>query len=262
MTKYVLSDNAIVLDHASRASIRAAYDIKKYDLKVKDLPEDELPRERLIKAGPAALSTAELLAVVMTTGTKKEDILQMSARVLKDYGEQTLMNQTDAQKMAADLDVPLLKAMQIVACGELGRRFFQRKQGGLSVIRTPKDVFNYCFDMRDLPKEQLRGIYLNAHHRVIHDEVISIGTVTSSMVHPREVFKPAVQYGAVGVVIAHNHPSGVLKPSKADIDVTRQLIRAGEVMGINLLDHVILTKSGFASVEVTAEPHEGDESHE
>jgi DNA repair protein RadC len=262
MTKYVLSDKALVLDDVSRASISAAYDIKKYDLKVRDLPEDELPREKLIKNGPASLSTAELLAVIMTTGTKKEDVLQMSSRVLKDYGEQTLMSQTDVEKMAADLDIPLIKATQIVACGELGRRFFQRKQGGLSVIRTPKDVFNYCFDMRDLPKEQLRGIYLNAHHRVIHDEVISIGTVTSSMIHPREVFKPAVQYGAVGVIVAHNHPSGILKPSRADIDVTRQLIQAGEIMGISLLDHVILTKSGFASVEVTAEPHDSEGAYE
>lgn len=102
--------------------------------------------------------------------------------------------------------------------------------------------------MGDSQKEQLRGLYLNARHQVIHDEVISIGSLTSSIIHPREVFQPAIERGAVAVIIAHNHPSGRLEPTMADIAVTEQLIAAGEILGIDLLDHLVITGSQYASV--------------
>jgi len=105
-------------------------------------------------------------------------------------------------------------------------------------------------DMRELPKENLRGIYLNAHHKVIHDEIISIGTVDSNIIHPREVFKPALEYSAVAVILVHNHPSGEINPSQADRDITEQLIKVGKILGIDLLDHVIVTKDNFFSIPV------------
>ena len=104
--------------------------------------------------------------------------------------------------------------------------------------------------MQSLPKEHLRGIYLNSHHKIIHDEVISIGTVNSNLIHPREVFKPAIQYGAAAIILAHNHPSGILEPSQADIDITKQLIAVGKIVGINLLDHIIIGKDSFMSIDV------------
>lgn len=249
-TTYRLSDADLFLDEKT---IHSKYDddtAKQYILRIRDLPLEEKPREKMLSRGVESLTNIELLAIILTTGSKKEDVMNMSARILKDYGEQTIMNQKDPQKISVDLDVPVTKAMQIVAVGELGRRFFTKKSGGLAVIRTPKDVFAYCKDMGDLPKEHLRGIYLNAHHRVIYDEVISIGTVNSSVIHPREVFKPAIQYGAAAVILVHNHPSGVLKPSEADIEITRQLAEAGKIVGINLVDHVIVTRSGFISIEI------------
>ena len=103
--------------------------------------------------------------------------------------------------------------------------------------------------MRDLPKEHLRGIYLNSRYKVIHDEVISIGTLTSNIVHPREVFKPALEYSATAVILAHNHPSGSTKPSTDDILVTKQLIETGKILGVELLDHIIITKNSFASIK-------------
>lgn len=220
---------------------------------IRDLPAEEKPREKLIAHGPSVLSTQELLAVLLNVGTKKEDVLAMSSRVIKEYGERSLVSQRDAQALADDLDIPVTKAVQIVACAELGRRFFKRDGDAATVIRTAKDVFEYVSDMRILPKEHLRGIYLNAHHKVIHDEVISIGTVNTNIIHPREVFKPALEYSAAAVILVHNHPSGEAAASPADVEVTEQLVAAGKLLGISLLDHVVVTKDGFQSVAVSYE---------
>jgi DNA repair protein RadC len=102
--------------------------------------------------------------------------------------------------------------------------------------------------MRNLQKEHLRGIYLNSHNRILRDEVITIGTVNSNIIHAREVFRPAIECNAAAVILAHNHPSGELQPSKEDVDITADLVRAGKILGISILDHVIITKDSFASV--------------
>jgi DNA repair protein RadC len=104
--------------------------------------------------------------------------------------------------------------------------------------------------MKNLSKEQLCGLYLDTHNRVIHQEIISIGTINTNIVHPREVFKPALEYGAVAVVLAHNHPSGIPEPSAADIEVTKQLVEAGRIVGIHLMDHLVIGKEGFTTVHV------------
>jgi DNA repair protein RadC len=221
---------------------------KKYVLTIHDIPQEEKPREKLQKFGPKVLSTPELLAVLLTTGTKKEDVLAMSARIMKEYGQMSIMSAQNAEKLSKDLAISLGKATQIIACAELGRRFYKKNDVATPTIRMAADVYAYVKDMRDLPKEHLRGIYLNAHYKVVHDEVISIGTVDTSIIHPREVFKPALEYAAAAVILVHNHPSGITEPSDADSAITRQLIEAGKLLGINLVDHVIVTKSGYASI--------------
>jgi DNA repair protein RadC len=218
-----------------------------YVLRVRDLPSEEKPREKLLRHGPASLSSQELVAIIFNSGTVKEGVLEMAARVIKDYGERALASQTDAEQLALDLDIPPNKALQLVACAELGRRFFQ-KHGSASVLRTAKDVYTYLKGMAGLPKEHLRGLYLNTHFRLVHDEVISIGTLNANLIHPREVFKPAIENGAAAVILAHNHPSGVVKPSEADIEVTSQLVEVGKIVGIPLIDHVIIGKGKFTSV--------------
>ncbi len=245
MTPYIITDNDLILD--VDAGIRA--EVKEYVLKVRDLPEDHKPREKLIKFGPEVLSLQEILAVILNTGTKKEDVLEMANRIMREYGERSIVAEHNPQKLADSLGIPLGKACQIVACGEMGRRLYQKNTSGFVTIRSAKDVYEYLSDMRNLPKEHLRGIYLNSHSRVIHDEVISIGTINSNVVHPREVFRPAIEYSAAAVVLAHNHPSGIVTPSQADIEITRQLIAAGKLMGIHVLDHVIITKDAFISIE-------------
>jgi DNA repair protein RadC len=172
----------------------------------------------------------------------------MSGRIAKDYGEGGIMSQKDPLILSKDLGVPIGKSVILVACAELGRRFFQRNYSSLPTIRTAKEVYEYVKDMQNLSKEHLRGIYLNAHYKIIHDEIISIGTVDSSIIHPREVFKPAIEHSAVALILVHNHPSGILEPSEADISVTRQLIQAGKFLGVGLIDHIIVTKDSFKSI--------------
>jgi DNA repair protein RadC len=219
-----------------------------YVLKIRDLPEDEKPREKLIKYGSTVLSVGELLAVILNIGTKKEGVLSMSSRLLKEYGEGAIMSQTDPRPIAKNLNIPLIKACQIVASLELGRRFFKTNKGKPRFLRTAKQVYEYLRDMRELPKEHLRGIYLDNHFRVVHEETISVGSLTANVVHPREVFRPALDSGASAVILAHNHPTGVARPSMEDIAITKQLIEAGKLLGIHLLDHIIITEKAFASV--------------
>lgn len=219
-----------------------------YVLAIHDLPNEERPRERMLAHGPRALSTTELVAVMLSVGTAKEDVLSMASRITREYGERTVMQETDPERLAREVGLPIGKAMQVVAAAELGRRFFERNDKELPVVRTARDVFEHVVDMRQLPKEHLRGLYLNGHYKVVRDEIISIGTIDANLVHPREVFRPALEHAAAAVILAHNHPSGELAPSSADLAVTEQLIEAGRLLGIELVDHVIVTKEGFTSV--------------
>jgi len=235
---YTLTHNEKILDNPG----------KRYHLKIRDLPQEEKPREKILKHGVSVLSVSELLAVVLNTGTKKEGILEMSERIIKGYGEGGIMSEKNPVSLSNNFNIPLTKAVQIIACAELGRRFFQKNDFSAPVVRTAREVYEYVKDMQSLSKEHLRGIYLNAHYKVIHDEVISIGTVDANIIHPREVFKPAVEHSAVALILVHNHPSGDTMASEADIAVTEQLVKAGKVLGIDLIDHVIVTKHSFASV--------------
>lgn len=225
-----------------------------YVLRVKDLPSDEKPREKLQKIGPRNLSVAELVSILWGVGTKKEELGSMAQRVVKEYGEKALAVETNPERLAEVTDIPLIKASQLVAGFELGRRFYATKAGKAMYVRNAKQAFNYLRGIDEHQKEQLRGLYLNSRYQVIHDEVISIGTLTSNVVHPREVFQPAIEHGAVAIIIAHNHPSGSLEPTTADITVTEQLIDAGRALGIDLLDHLIIVSNRYISVLECLEP--------
>lgn len=242
-TKYKLNLNDLILDNAE----------KKYILKVRDMAEEDKPREKLVSIGPSLLSSPELLAIVLATGTRKEEVLAMATRIIKDYGEKTIALQTSPKQIAVEFDIPLNKACQIAACFELGRRFFKESKNGAITLRTAKQTYEYLKGMGDLSKEHLRGVYLNSHYRVIHDEVISVGSLTANIVHPREVFRPAIEHAAAAFIIAHNHPSGNIKPTISDIEITDQLIKSGKILGIELLDHVIIGKNKYFSIPANYE---------
>ncbi len=217
-------------------------------LRVRDLPIEDKPREKLAKFGPSSLSMAELVAILWSVGTRKEDVLEMSRRVLKEYGEKAILHETDPAKLAEVLMIPQNKAYQLVAGVELGRRFFETRGERPVFVRTASQASHYLRDMGTLKKEQLRGLYLNSRYQLIHEETISVGSLTANIVHPREVFQPAIEHGAVAVIIAHNHPSGALEPTPADMEVTQQLRAAGSILGIDLLDHLIVTDTNYKSL--------------
>lgn len=219
-----------------------------YVLRVRDLPIEDKPREKLLALGPGELTHAELIAILLGVGTRKEEVFTMSHRILREYGERAIINEKDPQRLADSLEIPLAKACQIVASFELGRRFYQNKAGKPVFVRTAKQAFEHLKSMGDLQKEQLRGLYLNSRYQVIHEEVVSIGSLTANIVHPREVFQPALEHGAVAIIVAHNHPSGNAEPTADDIDATQQLIAAGKVLGIDLLDHLIITSDTYISL--------------
>lgn len=235
---YPLSDNDAVLDAE-----------QPYELRVKDLPDQEKPREKMLAAGAVSLTQAELVAVLWGVGTRKEEVLAMAKRTLQEYGEKAVFDQRKPDELAAVLGIPLAKACQLVAAFELGRRAYATGHSGMPVqVRTPTQAYEYFRSMGSSQKEQLRGLYLGSRHQVVHDEVISIGSLTSNVVHPREVFQPALERGAVAIILAHNHPSGSLEPSAADTATTRQLVAAGKILGIDLLDHLIITTTGHKSI--------------
>ena len=249
VTAYKIRESDLLMTDGDSAQVGYKIAARRYELRLRDMPNEMRQREKMLEQGPQALALHELLAVMLNTGTKKEDILRMSRRLVREYGNTALADQTSAKNLAKTLEIPLGKACQIIACTEIGKRLYKKKAGGLPTIRTAKDVHEFLKDMHALPKEQLRGLYLDTHNRVIHQEVISIGTINSNIVHPREVFRPALEYGAAAVVLAHNHPSGMVTPSKSDVEITIQIIQAGKMLGIHLLDHVIIAKDDFVSIE-------------
>lgn len=235
---YTLSDTDIMLGEGDT----------QYALRVRDRPLEEKPREKLLALGPANMTHAELIAILLGVGTRKEEVLGMASRILREYGEKAIVNEKNPQRLADSLQIPVSKACQIVASFELGRRFYQQKGGKPVFVRTAKQAFEYLKSMGDLQKEQLRGLYLNSRYQVIHEEIISIGSLTANIVHPREVFQPALEYSAVAVIVAHNHPSGISEPTNDDIEATAQLIAAGKVLGIEMLDHLIIANNTFISL--------------
>ena len=236
---YVLQDNDLYLDKPEAG----------YVLKVRDLPEAEKPREKLLASGPGALNLAELVAVLWGQGTRSEDVLAMARRTIREYGEKAVGNELDPRQLAEAAAIPLHKACQLVVSMELGRRFYAKAAHGRPLqVRNLEQAFEYLKDMGASNKEQLRGLYLDSRYQVVHDEIISVGSLTANIVHPREVFQPAIERSAVAVIIAHNHPSGVLEPTAADIEVTAQLRAAGEILGISLLDHLLVSTTRCISI--------------
>lgn len=244
MQKYALKDNNIVF---------STWPEKKYVIKLRDLAKEDKPREKLVKNGPSALSIQELLAIVLNTGTKREEVFSMVNRIFKAYGEKSIVSKLNPRILSKEMDIPIVKSCQIVACFELGRRFFKKPVGRRITIKTAKEVFDHLKIMRTLPKEQLRGLYLNSRYQLIHEEVISIGTLTATIIHPREVFRPALEYGAAAVILAHNHPSGSSSPTADDIKATRQIKEASDVLGIEFLDHIIISGNRFSCVSLDDE---------
>ncbi|MBP9758978.1 DNA repair protein RadC [Candidatus Dojkabacteria bacterium] len=215
--------------------------------KFKEVNSDNLPREKLIQNGPDSLSNSELLSIIFLTGTRVENVLELSNRVIKEYGSRSITEIKDASKVSELLGLGQSKSAQLVAVFELGRRFYREQSQRLPVVRGPEDVFLLFENMGKLKKEELRALYLNSRQVVIREELISLGSENMNIVTPKEIIQPAVELMAKGILILHNHPSGLTEPSSEDIEFTSKLKEACKIMQVQLLDHIIIAGNSFLS---------------
>ena len=209
-------------------------------------PITDMPRERLHRCGPEALRDHELLAILLGTGYRGSNVIEVAQAIVTAHPKEELMIMS-LQALADLKGIGKAKACTLVAAFELTRRGLNRGMGILPVISRPAHALPSLSDIKDQRKEHFVCLYLNARNQVIHKEVVSIGSLCASIVHPREVFRAAVQHSAASVIMAHNHPSGDVSPSKDDIDLTRRLVDAGRIMGIDVLDHIVIAADDFVS---------------
>lgn len=216
--------------------------------RVHDLPLEERPRERLARQGAPALSNRELLALVVGTGSRRESVLDVADRLL-GQGLHGLAGRS-VNELRGERGLGLAKATRILAALELGTRLGTEAPGPAPSFRTPADAARYLLPRYAArPVETFGLLALDVRHRLKREAVISVGCLTSSLVHPREVFQEAVVSRAAGLVLFHNHPSGDPEPSAEDVSLTRRLAAAGTLMGIEVLDHVVLGAGRFVSLK-------------
>ncbi len=214
-------------------------------MKIKDLEKVDLPREKLAKYGRDKLNDFELLAILLGSGIKGLNVLELSKKILKIVDKIGIKNIT-LKDLLEIKGLGNAKASQVFALFELGRRLNSENK---TEILSAEDVWKLCGDIYESKKENFLAFYLDTQNRFIERQIISIGTLNASLVHPREVFEPAIVLHSASIIIAHNHPSGELEPSKEDMEVTKRLKEAGFLLGIEIVDHIILTKNGYFSFE-------------
>jgi DNA repair protein radc len=214
--------------------------------KIKDLPKHKRPREKLSAKGAENLSDAELLAILIRTGRAGKSALDIARETLKKYPISKLLAVTkdDLTNIKGIEDT---KAIAIKAALELGRRAVGSFHDSLPILDSVKATVAQLADLRGKQKEYFITLYLNARKQLVHKETISMGTLTETLVHPREVFEPAIRYLACSVILAHNHPSKNMDVSEADIKLTEKLIQSGAILDIEVLDHIIITDDGYIS---------------
>jgi DNA repair protein RadC len=213
-------------------------------LPIKDIHKTQQPRERLEKYGPGKLNNAELLAIILRTGPKGIGVINLAKKIIKQFPEEKLAN-AGSTELKTIKGLGTAKSSEIIALFELGRRLLKGKQANL--ILSPRQVWENLRDIRENKKEHFVVFFLNTQNQEIEREVVSVGTLNASLIHPREVFEPAIKHLASHVIVAHNHPSGSLEPSEEDIAVTKRLCDSGRLLGIEILDHVIVTSRGYMS---------------
>ncbi|MBE3575428.1 MAG: DNA repair protein RadC [Firmicutes bacterium] len=216
---------------------------------LKRLPPLERPREKLHARGVAALSDSELLAVCLHTGTSDESALALADRLLARFGGLRGLASVQPDELCAVRGVGPAKAARVAAALELGRRLAYQEAAQRVTLPTPEAVARFMMpEMRFLEKEHFRVILLDTKNQVIEVHLVSVGTLSSSLVHPRELFRQSIRRGCASVILVHNHPSGDPTPSPEDIQVTRRLQAAGELLGIDVLDHIIIGDNKYVSL--------------
>lgn len=219
-------------------------------LLVRDVPPEERPRERMMHSGGVSLSNAELLAILLRTGSSGQSVIGLAEQLLSKFGGLGSLMEADLQELISIPGMGPAKAVQILAVVEIGKRIARLTRQPLSVIRSPQDVAGLFMDrLRFEKKEHFIVVHLDTKNQVLAEEVASIGSLDSSIVHPREIFKTALKKSSASIICVHNHPSGDPTPSREDILVTKRLSEVGKIMGIEVLDHIVIGEHRFVSLK-------------
>lgn len=221
-----------------------------YQVGIKAMPVSERPRERMQQEGPQALSSAELIGILLSSGTQKMSAVELGQLIVSHQSEGlAFLKNCTIEELCAIKGVGMAKACKILAALELGKRVSAMDRHQRFKIRNPEDISRLVMeDMRFLQKEKFYILLLNTKHEVLHREEISVGSLNASIVHPREVFLAAIKKSCSSIILVHNHPSGDPTPSKEDVLITKRLIDAGRIIGIAVLDHVIVGDNIFSSL--------------
>jgi DNA repair protein RadC len=213
---------------------------------IKEMKLEDRPLQRLIRKGPQALSNVELLAIILWR-INNSSVFEKVSEIFKKYNLKTLSEASVAELKKIVKDE--VKACQIIACFELARRLASYKEELRPVIEGPEDVYKIVGpEMQALKQECVKVLLLDARNRLIKVETVSLGTLNENVIHPREVFRPAIENNAASIILVHNHPSGDAEPSDSDIEITREIMKAGEIIGIRFQDHVIIGSKEFISL--------------
>ena len=216
---------------------------------IRDLPVDERPRERLVHAGEGALSMAELLAIILGTGVGGESALALATRLISRYGGLPGLARASFTELRAEKGLGLAKTSQLKAALELGRRMLMIAPEDRFVVRSPSDVAQLLMaEMSHLEQEHFRVLYLDTRNRLLGSETVYVGSLNASHIRVSEVFREAVKRNCASIIVVHNHPSGDPTPSPEDVEVTRQLVAAGNLLDIEVLDHLIIGQQRFVSL--------------
>jgi DNA repair protein RadC len=217
---------------------------------IKQLPPELRPRERMLSEGPEALSSAELLGILFGAGTKESTAVELAGQVISESGDLFGLHGVSVHDLLGLHGIGEARACTILAAVEFGKRLGRVRNPGRPMISSPADVDGLLRGrIANLDRENFVAVLLNTKNEVIGFPTISVGTLSASLVHPREVFKPAIRASAASIVLAHNHPSGKVGPSREDREVTRRLTDAAQILGIEVLDHVILGDGYFSMKE-------------
>ena len=217
---------------------------------MRDIPQEERPRERMMEYGAGALSHTELLAILLRTGTRQESAMHMAQRILNQAGGIRSLMDLTLEEMTAMKGIGQAKAVQLKAGIELGHRIAKSRLVASTSIRTPRDAADILMEqLRYLQKEHFVCLFLNSKNHIIAQETLSMGSLNASIVHPREVFRAAIKCSSASIVCAHNHPSGDPTPSPEDIQITKRLIEAGAIVGIDVLDHLVIGDGTYVSLK-------------
>jgi len=217
-------------------------------VRVSDLPRGVQPREKLIRQGERSLSNSELMAVALGSGTRTENVMKIADGLLRKYGFDALCN-LSIDEWKTNRGIGGVKACQLKAFFELGRRAWAPRDDERPSLSSAREAYAQVKDLRRARKEHLVALYLDAQTHLLSRETISIGSLNTTRTHPREILQPAIACSALGFILAHNHPSGSLTPSQDDIDFTRAIKRASEIIGIALYDHLIVSEKGYVSLK-------------